>query len=217
MQSLLSANVHDTPAPTHASDNAGGGYVDSARQPHRANLRHANLLGMAVAFSIIFFGLVEFGVHQLVATFELQSDAVAVMDAVVMGVSIGLAVWLLLVGNCERRTRVREDLECIAELNHEVRDALQVIAHSHFDADSAHREMVMDSVARIDAVLKGVFPVVGAGARSAKTSARIALCLLDLACFNKGPVGATPSQGRTSAIRTLVLWVFDFGGRALAI
>ena len=131
--------------------------------------------GMAVGFSIIFFGSVEFIVHKLVGSLRLPTDAVAVLNAGVLGVSFGLAVWLLLVGNCERRTRVREDLERIAELNHEVRNALQVIAHSHFDADSAHREMVMDSVARINAVLKRVFPVVGAGARSPKSSAKIAL------------------------------------------
>lgn len=115
----------------------------------------------AAIFSVIVFGVIEFATHRGLAQLELPPFADAVMDAGLVGLSFGLAVWALLVGNCERRTRVRRDLERISELNHEIRNALQVIAHSHFDADAAHRQMVMDSVARIDAVLKRVFPVVG--------------------------------------------------------
>jgi hypothetical protein len=117
--------------------------------------------GLAVAFSIILFGSVEFGVHQLVSTLALPSESVAVLDASTIGVTFGLAVWLLLVSNCERRTRVRTDLQRIVDLNHEIRNALEIIADSHFDADTAHRKMVMDSVTRIDTVLKRLFPVVG--------------------------------------------------------
>lgn len=119
---------------------------------------------VAVGFSIVSFGGIEFAVHEGLAGLELPPFANSLVDAGLVGLSFGLAVWALLLGNCERRTRVREDLERIAELNHEIRNALQVITHSHYNADLKHRQLVMDSVTRIDAVLKRIFPVVGGGA-----------------------------------------------------
>jgi hypothetical protein len=118
---------------------------------------------IAVAVSIVSFGAVEFVVHHALSRFELPPFADSLIDAGFVGSSFGVAVWALLVGNCERRTRVRDDLERISDLNHEIRNALQVIAHSHYEADSEHCDMVMESVTRIDVVLKRLFPVVGGG------------------------------------------------------
>jgi hypothetical protein len=64
---------------------------------------------------------------------------------------------------------VRHDLERIAELNHEIRNALEVIAHSHYDAETEHRELVLKCVTRIDTVLKRLFPVVGGPRTSPNT------------------------------------------------
>jgi hypothetical protein len=116
---------------------------------------------IAVAVSVVCFAAIEFFAHFLLLYLRIPPLADAVADALLMGVAFGLAVWMLLVANRERRARVRQDLERIAEINHEIRNALQVIAHSHFDADATRREMVMESVARIDDVLKRLFPVVG--------------------------------------------------------
>lgn len=116
---------------------------------------------IAAAVSVVCFGTIEFLVHVFLRSLNVSPLADAAMDALLVGLSFGLAVWVVLVGNRQRRERVRVDLERIAELNHEIRNALQVIAHSHFDADVEHRGMVMQSVNRIDDVLKRVVPVVG--------------------------------------------------------
>lgn len=116
---------------------------------------------VAVATSVPFFGAFEFMVHELLAGLGLPGLADALLDALLVGLCFAFAVWVLLVGNRERRLRVRHELERIAELNHEVRNALQVIVHSHFDTDPQRRDMILESATRIDAVLKRLFPVVG--------------------------------------------------------
>jgi len=116
---------------------------------------------LAVAASVFFFGAVEFTAHELLAQLDLPQLADALLDALLVGCCFAAAVWVVLVENRDRRARVRQDLERIAELNHEIRNALQVILHSHFDADPKRREMILESVTRIDGVLKRAFPVVG--------------------------------------------------------
>jgi hypothetical protein len=116
---------------------------------------------IAVVMSVLIFGAVEGTVHELIAQLDMPPVSGALIDGILVGGSFGLAVWVLLVGNRERRMRVHEDLKRISELNHEIRNALEVIMHSHFDADAKHRDIVMESVTRIDAVLKRVVPGVG--------------------------------------------------------
>jgi two-component sensor histidine kinase len=67
-------------------------------------------------------------------------------------------MWLGLTGVGERRRHVREELARIRELNHVIRNALQIIADSQFDADARRKAMVLESVGRIDMVLNRVFP-----------------------------------------------------------
>jgi hypothetical protein len=60
-------------------------------------------------------------------------------------------------------------LERIAQLNHEIRNALEVITHAHFDMDAERRAMVLESVTRIDSVLRHVFPPFGVAFRESET------------------------------------------------
>jgi hypothetical protein len=116
---------------------------------------------IAVVISGMAFATVELLIHLVMRRIALPSTNLVFLDASVVGMAGGLAGWVLLRGNRERRQRVRLELERISELNHEVRNALQVISHSHFDAKPEHREMVFQSIDRIDAVLKRLFPVLG--------------------------------------------------------
>jgi two-component sensor histidine kinase len=116
---------------------------------------------LTVMLCSLVFGSIEFAVHLLLARFGVPALTDAVFDAALCGVSFGLLLWLLLAAIRERRMRVREELLRISEVNHEVRNALQIITHSHFNAEPQHREMVLESVSRIDAVLKRIFPTIG--------------------------------------------------------
>ncbi len=126
-----------------------------------ARVRHPVTNADCIAASVLLFGAVEFIVHEALARLALPPVAGASLDALLVGCAFGLALWVLLVGNRERRLRLRTELERIAELNHEIRNALEVIVRSHFDADAKRRDLVMESVTRIETVLERVFPVVG--------------------------------------------------------
>ena len=49
-------------------------------------------------------------------------------------------------------------METVAELNHHVRNALQVIRESHYLPEDRQAQAVMESVDRIDRTLKHLFP-----------------------------------------------------------
>ncbi len=75
----------------------------------------------------------------------------------------GLAVGLLYVQlsrvERERRAEVQRRLRTIAEMNHHIRNALQIIAYASVTADSAQSvEMIRSSMERIEWALREVLP-----------------------------------------------------------
>lgn len=118
---------------------------------------------IAVAFCFVGSGLMEFFIHEALRSSHLSAFGDAVLDSLIVALSFSLAIWFVLAGNRERRKRVQEEMERIAELNHEIRNALQVIVHSHYsDEDVGHRQMVLESVKRVGTVVKRVSRIVGA-------------------------------------------------------
>ena len=72
-----------------------------------------------------------------------------------------LLVFRLLQYEMERRKRLRERIEAIANMNHHVRNALQVISLSAFSAvDQQQLQAVRDSVNRIQWALREILPKV---------------------------------------------------------
>ncbi len=117
---------------------------------------------LAVALCFVFSGATEFVIHQTLKTSHLSPLQDSILDAATIGVSFSFVLWVLLAGNRDRRRRVREDLERVAELNHEIRNALQVITHSQYaNKDFEHRQAILDSVARSDGVLKRALRISG--------------------------------------------------------
>ncbi len=124
-----------------------GHVSDSASQTKRAML-----------MGVLATGLMEFAFHAGLARLGASALTDAIIDAALTGIFFGLVLWSFLTAIGARRMRVRQDIERIAELNHEIRNALQIIADSQFDAESRRREMILESVSRIDVVLKRIFP-----------------------------------------------------------
>ncbi len=59
----------------------------------------------------------------------------------------------------ERRARLRQRIEVIADMNHHVRNALQVISfHAYSTADKEQLEAVKESMERIQWALKEILP-----------------------------------------------------------
>jgi hypothetical protein len=82
----------------------------------------------------------------------------ASVDALVIAFLTMMLVSVVITAARARRRQVLKEMRTIAELNHHVRNALQVIRDSHFLPEDRQAQAVMDSVERIDVTLKRLFP-----------------------------------------------------------
>ena len=81
------------------------------------------------------------------------------MSDTLAAVIAGVLVYRLLQYERDRREQLRQRLEIIAEMNHHVRNALQVISLSGYSADSEQQlEHIREGVNRIQWALKEVLP-----------------------------------------------------------
>ena len=75
------------------------------------------------------------------------------------GLVAGALSFRLLQYERERRRRLRQKIAVIADMNHHVRNALQVISfHAYSSADKEQLEAVKESMERIQWALKEVLP-----------------------------------------------------------
>ena len=113
---------------------------------------------LAAAFAGACAGAIEYAIHQALRYSSLAYSLGAVMDAIFVGITASVLATVWLFAARERRKRVLQDMRTIAELNHNVRNALEVIVHSHYGSDDQHTEMVLESVERIERTLRELFP-----------------------------------------------------------
>jgi hypothetical protein len=119
-----------------------------------------------IAAAVILMGaatfLSEYTVHLWVTRPGVFASFQAFADALVLSVLAALFTLLVLTTAREQHRRMREDIRRIAELNHQVRNALQVIVYGEFSSDSAeHRPAVLEGVEKIETALRELFPLVG--------------------------------------------------------
>lgn len=105
---------------------------------------------IAVALAVFMtLGGVDFAVGQLVMAL-LSPIPHGVVDGVIVGGVAGAMTWLLLEAARERRARIRSQIEESARLNHEIRNALEVISQAGYLLnDLDYGPAVSESVERI--------------------------------------------------------------------
>ena len=115
------------------------------------------LMGAVLAATLVFLvgaGLDWFVLHEN----ESRTVAISLSDTLA-AVIAGVLVYRLLRYELDRREQLRQRLEIIAEMNHHVRNALQVISFSNYSADSEQQlERIREGVNRIQWALKEVLP-----------------------------------------------------------
>lgn len=83
-------------------------------------------------------------------------------DSLVLGIFAAFFGLLVLTAARNRHHKVQDDLRRIAELNHQVRNALQVIVYGEYSPnDASHRSAVLEGVEKIQSALRELFPLVG--------------------------------------------------------
>lgn len=94
----------------------------------------------------------------LLAEHERRGAVIEVSDALA-GLVAGALVLRLLQYERERRARLRQRLEVIAEMNHHIRNALQVISLTAASAaDQKQLETIRNSMNRIEWALREILP-----------------------------------------------------------
>jgi hypothetical protein len=114
-----------------------------------------------VACATVLFGLFEYAVSSWCIGVKLDPVLHATLQASIVGLGAGVALWVILMGVMERRKLVECELRRVAELNHSVRNSLEVIVLAHHtEQDSVHKQMVLECTDRIDKKLRELFPVI---------------------------------------------------------
>jgi hypothetical protein len=124
---------------------------------------------LRVTTAIVLFGasacLMEYLIYLAVTTSSALSalpSAQALANAVILGFFAAFFGLLVLTAARERHHKVQDDLRRIAELNHQVRNALQVIVYGEYSPDtSQRRSAVLAGVEKIEGTLRELFPLVG--------------------------------------------------------
>jgi hypothetical protein len=114
----------------------------------------------AISVLGLFSGSIAYTMDVLLIRLGKSGMAYAFVDAAVIGAVAALVGGLALIGVRERRRRDVEHLRSVAELNHNVRNALEVIAHSSYLSQDTHTKAVLAEVDRIDRTLRKLFPAV---------------------------------------------------------
>lgn len=110
----------------------------------------------------IFFGLLDAAVDRLTLQANIDADIHTTVQATIVGLAACIIAVVLLVARRERRRVVREEIQRVMELNHRIRNSLQVITYAHYrEGDEAHKEMVLDAVHSMDTTLRQLFPTLG--------------------------------------------------------
>lgn len=112
----------------------------------------------AISALVVFF--IAAGIDWIVVLHENASRtiAISVSDSIAAAIA-GVLVFRLLQYERARRRQLRQRLEIIAEMNHHVRNALQVISLSTYSsADQQQLVAIRESVSRIQWALREVLP-----------------------------------------------------------
>jgi len=113
----------------------------------------------SIMFAAVFAGCTEFLVHEMLTRVAVPEVVHAAMDACLMGTATAVMVSFLLLAIRERHRRMLREMARVAELNHTVRNALQVIVHSQYlPQGEQDARAILDSVQRIDMTLRDLFP-----------------------------------------------------------
>ena len=108
----------------------------------------------AVLVFLVGAGLDWFVLHENAS----RTVAISVSDTLA-AVIAGVLVYRLLQYERDRRAQLRQRLEIIAEMNHHVRNALQLISFSGYSTDSEQQlERIREGVNRIQWALKEILP-----------------------------------------------------------
>jgi len=95
-----------------------------------------------------------------------------IQDSFTAGLLAALAVWLALAAGHFRQKQIKDQVQTVADLNHHLRNALNIILNSHYLSAHEQKTAILASVDRIDRALQQIVP--GERTDGQKTTGRVA-------------------------------------------
>lgn len=112
-----------------------------------------------VLASAFLAGLLEYVVHLTISYYVKSPSLALAIDSVTIALLIAAIAGVEVEAVHHRRRKVIDDIRVVRELNHHVRNALQIIQYASRLPEQRQQVVIIDeSVARIDATLKELFP-----------------------------------------------------------
>ncbi len=105
-------------------------------------------------------GVGEYVIHTAVTGAQLWLDLPTLLDSGIMATITAVLMYIALRGWRVRRMLLLQRLLMVAELNHNVRNALQMLLYSPYLPPKEQTQAVLESVDRIESTLKELFPSV---------------------------------------------------------
>jgi hypothetical protein len=125
-------------------------------------LLHISQSGGKMSLAIGAFALIAGGFEYLVMIMLRRVRLVPALgdavDSLLIAVLAGVIAWLMLTGIRERRRRVLSQLQLVAELNLNVRTALEAILVRQYNPDMEQTVLLIQSLDRIDKTLTVLVP-----------------------------------------------------------
>lgn len=104
---------------------------------------------------------IEYVLHITVVTFVPHQGLGRILDSLTIGIVIAIITSIEIKAVHQRRTKVMDDMRVVRELNHHVRNALQIISYAARVPETKQQVAIIDeSIARIDSTLKQLFPTI---------------------------------------------------------
>ncbi len=127
-------------------------------RPWLARASRVQLLVTALVFAVAVF-LCDTGLDFLMIRFDRsRSELLLVSDAVTALIAGSLMLWVLLVQRM-RHLESQQRMQVIADMNHHVRNALQVISYWGMqEVDRNQLRLIAEAVERIEWALRDVLP-----------------------------------------------------------
>ncbi len=108
---------------------------------------------------VLLVWIVGFGFDRLLASDGVTRTEILLTSNALTGLVAGFLFYTLALNERVRRNLMRERLRTIAEINHHIRNALQVITYAaEVNKNDASVEMIRKSVERIEWTLREVLP-----------------------------------------------------------
>ncbi len=112
-----------------------------------------SLIVLAACVIACMAGLAEFAILTVLANLNVSRLSLRIQNSAVTGVVAGAFIWAVLIMFSLRRQHLRRKLYVVADLNHELRNALEVILQSGYLPIDQRHSALLDSAERINKAL----------------------------------------------------------------